>query len=419
MASNVVVLKFGSSVLRTPGELPVAVAEVYRHYRAGSEVIAVASAFEGVTDGLLKQARAWGPEPDPATLAASLATGEILSATQLTFALHRAGLPARYLDPRDAGLTATGDPLNAELTGVRTDELTARLAAARILVIPGFFAGREKAGTALLGRGGSDLTALYLAQSLKGRCILLKDVDGLYEADPAKCAIPPKRLTRAHYAAAKQLGGELVQAKAIRFAQVHEQIVEVRAIGGTHGTVISGAPSVLCTDPVSPSLPVALLGLGTVGGGVYEYLTHFGSSFCIVGALVRTPTKYTERGIHAALLTTDPAEIFSRSPDIVIEALPERDPAHLLVAAALSSGAWVVTANKALIAGDWDEFRLHLSGSEPRLRYAAAVGGAAPMIEAIERVAARQRIVRLTGVLASMFFRVQRFVLVEPIFRNR
>ena len=67
-----VVLKFGSSVLRTPASLPIAVTEIYRHYRRGRRVIAVVSAFEGVTDRLLGDVSAGGDAPDPATLAVLL-----------------------------------------------------------------------------------------------------------------------------------------------------------------------------------------------------------------------------------------------------------------------------------------------------------------------------------------------------------
>ena len=168
------VLKFGSSVLRSVTSLPVAVAEVYRHYREGKRVVAVVSAFEGVTDELL--ASAGEPEEaDAAALAALLSTGEIASAAHLALALHRAGVPARMLDPRDVGLTAAGDRGNATLVGVEENRLKAILNAVPVVVVPGFFAQDAQDGLALLGRGGSDLTALYLAARLKAGCILLKD----------------------------------------------------------------------------------------------------------------------------------------------------------------------------------------------------------------------------------------------------
>jgi len=47
---SIVVLKFGSSVLRTHGDLPAAVHEIYRWYREGHRVIAVVSAIGDATD---------------------------------------------------------------------------------------------------------------------------------------------------------------------------------------------------------------------------------------------------------------------------------------------------------------------------------------------------------------------------------
>ena len=58
-----IVLKFGSSVLRTALDLPKAVHEIYRYAREGYGVIAVVSAFQGVTDRLFAQATSLGADP--------------------------------------------------------------------------------------------------------------------------------------------------------------------------------------------------------------------------------------------------------------------------------------------------------------------------------------------------------------------
>ena len=50
---EVVVLKFGSSILRSPAEAPLVASAVYGHVRAGRKVVAVVSAFGGATDRLL------------------------------------------------------------------------------------------------------------------------------------------------------------------------------------------------------------------------------------------------------------------------------------------------------------------------------------------------------------------------------
>jgi homoserine dehydrogenase len=394
-----VVLKFGSSVLESAASLPIAVAEIYRHYRDGERVIAVVSAFERVTDVLCATAQTLSDDPDPAALAALVSTGEVASAAQLTLALHRAGISAQFVDPREVELTAAGDRSNATLTGVAVDRLTARLGQSSVLVVPGFFAKSEEGGLALLGRGGSDFTALYLANALHAKCVLLKDVDGLYESDPAREGAHPGRFVLANYATALACAGPLVQAKAVSFARDRVLKLEVARVGSARHTRIGEGPTIVSRAPPLRRIRVALLGLGNVGGGVLEYLNHFPERFEVVAALVRTPTRHTDRGVAAAILTDSPAEIFARHPEVLIEALPGVEPARTCLARALKSMMRVVTANKALLAADWGALAPHLAGPQRQIRYSAAVGGSAPMLEAIERLSLRCRIASLRGVL--------------------
>jgi homoserine dehydrogenase len=304
----------------------MAVAQIYRRYRDGARVVAVVSAYEGVTDTLWSAARHLGEEPHPATLAALVSTGEIASATQLTLALHQAGLAAQYVDPREFDLTASGDRGNATLVGLGVERLRAHLAQCPVLVIPGFFARSVDGGLALLGRGGSDFTALYLADALRAQCVLLKDVEGLYEADPATSSPPPRRFLLADYAAAETFGGPLVQAKAVRFARERALSVEVAKIGSGLRTKIGEGPTILSRAPSPRRIRVALLGLGTVGGGVYEYLTRFPERFEVVATLVRTPAKHLARGIPGGILTDSPSEVFSRHPEIRLKHCPAMNP---------------------------------------------------------------------------------------------
>ena len=51
MPEKIVVLKFGSSVLRSHADLPSVVHEIYRWYRGGAHVIAVVSAFVPISAG--------------------------------------------------------------------------------------------------------------------------------------------------------------------------------------------------------------------------------------------------------------------------------------------------------------------------------------------------------------------------------
>jgi homoserine dehydrogenase len=59
----------------------------------------------------------------------------------------------------------------------------------------------------------------------------------------------------------------------------------------------------------------------------------------------------------------------------------------------------VVTANKALLASEWDSLAQRLVGPGRPIRYAGAVGGAVPMLEVVEALAAGSSIRRIRGVV--------------------
>src|SRR3546814_8187196 len=66
--------------------------------------------------------------------------------------------------------------------------LEAKLAATGLVIVPGFVGTGEDGQRSLFGRGGSDFSAVFLAGELGAECVrLYKDVDGVYESDPARC----------------------------------------------------------------------------------------------------------------------------------------------------------------------------------------------------------------------------------------
>jgi aspartokinase len=96
--NQIVVLKFGSSVLRSEADLPSAVHEIYRHWRDGLQVIAVVSALGDTTDQLIRRAENICGRPEKSALASLLATGEATSSALLSLALNKVGIPVRLLD---------------------------------------------------------------------------------------------------------------------------------------------------------------------------------------------------------------------------------------------------------------------------------------------------------------------------------
>ena len=174
----------------------------------------------------------------------------------------------------------------------------------------------------------------------------------------------------------------------------------------------AGAPTVAvissrgaCPVPPAPSAPdrpplqVALLGCGTVGGGVLARLLASPELFQVTGVAVRALGRARLPAVPRGLLTGDPAALVEREADVVVELLGGREPARSLIARALDRGRHVVTANKALLA---DEMEI-LAGLAARrgvsLRYSAAVGGALPALETVRRAAASGRVRGIAGVL--------------------
>ena len=398
--SLIKVLKFGSSVLRAEEDLPLAVHEIYREWRRGAQVLAVVSAFGDTTDALVARAECLCPQPEPSALAALLATGEATSAALLGLALARAGVPAKVLDPAQAGLLTRGGRLDAELISADTERLHEELRRG-VVVLPGFVGRDAEGGTTLLGRGGSDLTALFLAEQLGGRCVLVKDVDGLYTADPARPALArPRRFERVSWGTAATVGGKVVQPKAVRFAESRGLGFEITSPGAAVATDVCHGPDLPSarTSPAAP-LRVALLGCGTVGGGLYERLAALPEFFDVTGVATRTPERALSAGVPAHLIAFGPEELIERDCDVVVELFGGVERAGELVSHALRLGRHIVTANKALVAEAGGRLEALAAGSHATLRYSAAVGGAVPALETVQRLRERGRIKGLAGVL--------------------
>ncbi|HJY26512.1 MAG TPA: homoserine dehydrogenase [Pyrinomonadaceae bacterium] len=381
---RIIVLKFGSSVLRNEDDLPTAVHEIYRWWRDGYHVVAVVSAFGDTTNELSRRAHSVCEQPSDVLVARLLATGEAASAALLGLALKRAGFPASVFDAEQAGLVTDGPTLDAHPVSVDSATLVAALRDG-VVVLPGFV-GRAHAGqTTLLGRGGSDLTALFLAQRLGGVCRLVKDVDGLYTSDP-NCGTAAARFVRVSYATAARVGGAVVQRKAIDFAERHRLKFTVSSVASDCATEIGPhADSIALSKAQGKPLRVALLGYGTVGGGVYQRLAALPEFFDVVGVGTRD---------------TENFEALLEGPvDVVVELLGGEEPARTLISKALRLGRDVVTANKALLAADITSLQKLASINGVSLKYSAAVGGVLPVLETIERVRHEGPLQSISGVL--------------------
>jgi homoserine dehydrogenase len=351
-ALDVVVLKFGSSILRSQADAPAVASEVYGHVRAGRKVVAVVSAFGGQTDRLLADARLLGLDHENDLLPGYVALGEEQAAALTAIACDRIGLDAVALSVRELGIVAEGPSEHAHPCDLRGQALLNALADHQVVVVPGFGAVRPDGKVALLGRGGSDMTAVFLAAELGlKRVRLVKDVDGLYDRDPAAASGKPLRYRRASWDDARRHGGALVQHDAIDLGQQRGVEIEVAGLARAGGTVVGdhSAPP----GPSAPEAPirVAIAGCGVVGGGLLARLLT-DPRYKVTGVLVRDPKKARDVAAPSDLFTADRDAFLAQKPDLLVEALSEGEAGHALIRAALEAGIDVASANKQAISRD-------------------------------------------------------------------
>lgn len=236
-ATDVVVFKFGSSIFDGPGGFRDAAGEVLRAVEEGHRVVAVVSAVSGTTDALMSSAASLSFRPPDALVSRLLATGETASVALFCIALAEVGLSACPMDAEALGLRTSGPMLDAEPREVEVGTLLSALSRCPVVVAPGFVGVDASGELSLLGRGGSDLTALFLAHRLgAGECRLLKDVDGIHTDDPRRSS-STERIERTTWCRALAIGGGVVQEKALHFARTRGISFRVASLGGL-GTLV-------------------------------------------------------------------------------------------------------------------------------------------------------------------------------------
>ena len=225
--------KYGGSSMATADHIK-RVAERLEAQRArGDDVVAVVSAMGDRTDELYALAEQITPEPEPRELDLLLSTGELVTSTLLSMALHELDVEAVSLTGAQAGIRTTAVFGRARISEVQTERLERELLAGRVVIVAGFQGMTEDLDVTTFGRGGSDTTAVALAAALEAdRCEIFTDVAGVYTADPRIC--PKARPLR-------DIGYEEMLEMATTGARVmHARAVE---IGEEYGVTIRVASS--------------------------------------------------------------------------------------------------------------------------------------------------------------------------------
>lgn len=157
-----------------------------------------------------------------------------------------------------------------------------------------------------------------------------------------------------------------------------------------------------------PDIFIGLLGLGTVGTGVYKILRSqaaaiekkTGVRLVLKKICVRSLSKKRDVTVPRALLTTSPNDLTDDpSIDIVVELAGGIHPAKEFILKALRNGKHVVTANKALLAEQGGDLFREAQKFSKKMGIEASVCGGIPIIKSVKEGLASNNISHFLGIV--------------------
>ena len=113
------------------------------------------------------------------------ASGENNNAKLVAAYFNQEGLPARYINPQEAGLLVTDEPGNARVLSESYENLYQLRQIDEVIIFPGFFGYTKTGEVCTFSRGGSDITGAILANGTRAALYEnFTDVDAIYAANP-------------------------------------------------------------------------------------------------------------------------------------------------------------------------------------------------------------------------------------------
>ena len=150
----------------------------------------------------------------------------------------------------------------------------------------------------------------------------------------------------------------------------------------------------------SKKIKIGLIGLGTVGSGVYKTLKSFDNVEVTKIAVKNINKPRNIEGLDNSILTDKPFDVVNDPDiDIVVELIGGLNPAGELIKTAIKNGKHIVTANKELLAKNGEELFNFAEEHNRVILYEAAIAGGIPIIMPIKTILAGNKITRIEAIL--------------------
>ena len=227
-----IVQKYGGTSVGNVDRIQNVAAKIKEQWSKGHKLVVVVSARSGVTNELIGRAKALMPLPDEREMDVLMAVGEQETIALTAIALHAIGVPSVSRTGAQAGIFTDGIHTRARITKITGGDIAERLEEGKVVIVAGFQGVTPEGQVTTLGRGGSDLTAIAVAASIKADvCQIYTDVDGVYTADP-RIVLSAKKMNEISYEEMLELassGSKVMQSRSVEFAQKYNVPFEVRS----------------------------------------------------------------------------------------------------------------------------------------------------------------------------------------------
>jgi len=182
---TLVVQKYGGTSVADPDRMRAVADHVARCRRNGDEITLVVSAMGKETDELLHMASQISEEPLGREMDMLITAGERKAIALMSMALGEFGVEAHSFTGSQAGFLTDSNHRDAKILEINPVRIRQALDDGVVPVVAGSQGVSLEKNVTFLGRGGSDTTAVALAQALGAdSCELYTDVSGVFSADP-------------------------------------------------------------------------------------------------------------------------------------------------------------------------------------------------------------------------------------------
>lgn len=253
---NILVHKYGGSSLADLEKLKIVANNIVKELEENNKknikdciktkIIAVVSAQGKMTNKLIEEKE----EVEINNISNKLehdkliTIGEQITASKLSILLCNMGYSARSLSGFQIPIITDNNFTDANILSINTNKFLNEFENYDILIVTGFCGVTNDMEITTLGRGGSDTTATFIANSLNTNCYIFTDVDGIYTADPriVKNAFKKEVITYDQMIEYSKLGAKVLHYKCLEIPNKDTTIIyskEISKNGTTKGSKIT------------------------------------------------------------------------------------------------------------------------------------------------------------------------------------